>query len=540
MTLRRTFLKQSAVAAIGAALPGPRLAVVRGFTPPQGDLKTQRDLPDVAALARRAVDAARSAGAAYADVRLTREYVRSVAIGLANDTRVDENERLALGVRALANGAWGFAASSIWTPDEAVRLGREAVAQARIDASVRPRPVDLGPAPTVRDGHWVMPVAIDPFTMPVDEVIDFLQGLSAFTSLTPGATLIIRCEFIRTDKTFASSEGASWRQTTYNTSCNSTVLYGSARKHFTGGRNGGLSPAGLGWEYVATAPHRETIVALIAQMVDEAALPERPLDPGRYPVVFDAETMARIVDGTVGTATELDRAMGDEANASGTSYLDDPLAMVGTEAIGSPLVTITADRSRPGGVATVRWDDEGVEPEPFTLVQSGTLVDFQTTRESASWLAPYYRRANRALRSHGCAASASALDMPLGMIPNLTLAPERGSVTFDDLIGGISHGVAVRGGSVMMDYQALNGMGSGAAYEIRNGRRVARIKGAVYWLRAPSFWNSIAHLGGAESGSDVALQQFKGEPAQSTWHTVRAVPALARDIMVSSVAGDES
>ena len=97
--------------------------------------------------------------------------------------------------------------------------------------------------------------------------------------------------------------------------------------------------------------------------------------------------------------------------------------MVGRHPVAAPAVTVTANRTEPGGCATVQWDDEGVVPEEFTLVKDGVLTDFHTMRESASWLKDYYGQQQRPVRSHGCAAAPTALHAPLTHPPNLALAP---------------------------------------------------------------------------------------------------------------------
>jgi len=86
-----------------------------------------------------ALDTARSAGASYADVRLshTRERRTSMA-----DTGDDES--MEVGVRALVDGYWGFASGAVWSPDEMARLGREAVHQAKVNALGKPRVVRHG------------------------------------------------------------------------------------------------------------------------------------------------------------------------------------------------------------------------------------------------------------------------------------------------------------------------------------------------------------------------------------------------------------
>jgi TldD protein len=271
------------------------------------------------------------------------------------------------------------------------------------------------------------------------------------------------------------------------------------------------------------------------QLVEEAEQSRHqiPVDIGRYDAVFSAQAMASLVDATVGAATELDRAMGYEANASGTSYLSEPLDMAGRYQIGSHLLTVTGNRNTPGGAATVKWDDEGVVPEDFPIVQNGVLVDYQTTREQVAWLAPYYVRVNRPSRSHGCARAASAGFVTMQYPPNLRLAPGSGAATFDDLVAGVANGVAVLSVGPQMDQQALNGVGIPAIMRrITKGKLGPYIANAGIAFRAPEFWKNLTALGGPSSEQWIGVERSKGEPSQAVTHSVGAVPGLVTSVAV--------
>lgn len=480
--------------------------------------------PWVKELALRAVDAARSAGASYADVRLTHTRERSSHGNF---------EGLVVGVRSLVNGYWGFAGSQIWTPDEMVRLGMESVLQARALGIGPVREVDLAAVPTPVDEHWTMPVEIDPFEdISVEEISDFFLGLGYFIEVHPnfergmlGATFVVQ------EKAFASSEGAYCTQRLYRSSGIVGVRLEKNGRRLGGGLDS-LTPAGLGWELFKDQPLREQIRRVMEELEEDLALPVKPVEVGRYNVVCDALTVANLVDSTLGTATQLDRVFGYEANASGTSYLNDPLGMLGSLEVGAPLLTLTADRSVHGGAATVAWDDDGVRPDEFTLVREGVLHDFQTTRESAAWLSDAYTKASREIRSHGCAAAPTAVEAPLTHTPNLRIHPGGEALDFDDLVSGIEEGLAIKGMHVEMDFQGLNGLGQGRVYEVKNGKRVARIEGAGFLFRAPELWKSLVALGGEESVRRYGTTSRKGEPEQTTYHSVSAPPAVFKEFTV--------
>ena len=117
---RRDLLKAGASAAALsglASLPRPLLAQLGGAAEPVPPIQD----PRLKALAARAIDAARAAGAAYADVRLTHTRTRGFR---GSPQPPGDSESIVVGARALVDGYWGFASGPVWSPDEMARLGR--------------------------------------------------------------------------------------------------------------------------------------------------------------------------------------------------------------------------------------------------------------------------------------------------------------------------------------------------------------------------------------------------------------------------------
>ena len=456
-------------------------------------------------------------------------------------------------MRVLVDGAWGFTACPWRTPDAVVELAHDAVAQARVNARSGPRQtVELAPVPVAR-GTWETPVRIDPFAIPLEEKLDFLTyiqqvGRQHRVFSRPWSGVL---EINRQERVLATSDGTLVTQTCYETGMewevqgeDPTVGRADSSIQLTG-----LTTAARGWELILDADipgqlqnGRERIQAAI-----QAAVGTRPASVGRYTLVCDGTTMAALLEQTLGVATQLDRALGYEANAVGTSFITDPLTMVGHLQIAAPMVTVMANRNAPTELATVAWDDEGVVPEAFTIVQDGFLVDFQTTREQATWLAPYYARKGHPVRSHGCAAAEQASDIQLQMTPNLALVPGKGVVGIEDLVADVAQGVLVTDGDVrQMDSQARTGLLLGKMREIRNGRLGGPLEGGGVQFDSQELWKHVTALGGAATEGGVVSPRkggaegnwgflfgmsgigfpSKGEPAQSTSHSTRAVAAI--------------
>jgi TldD protein len=521
------------------------------------------DPDNVRVLAFAAIDAAKSAGATYADVRLIRTVSQNCLVESRPDsftvdgyTMADgsatEDEFLSVGVRALVGNAWGFSASPYWTPEEMRMLAHDAVAQAKVNAVGALIPVEFG-LPQVVNGHWTMP-GIDPFTIPVEEKLDYFNSwCQAVKDLPPIRTKqgqivsgrffrrVSRAvgTFVREERFFASSEGSYTAQTLYRTYGEYSIL---VTDRITGDSMQmpayGLGTQGKGWEMFEDAKIGEQLPRLLEEGAERLATQHVDTQNGRYEVVLDARTTARLIAATFGSATQLDRALGYEANAGGASYLGpDPLSLLGTFSAAAPNVTITANRSHLAGLATVKWDDEGIEPEDFSLIQQGILVDYQTTREQAAWLSSYYKTRGLPIRSHGCATSDSALFIPIQHTPNLVLEPGAKDTSIDTLIGGVKRGIAVIDAHVSVDSQSASGTISGGRFrEIVNGKLGRELRGRPSCLfRTTELWKSLIDLGGKTSSESVEAQSVKGEPSQSTFFTVTAVPALFRDVTLVHV-----
>jgi TldD protein len=544
MTDRRTFLQQMASAA--ALTAAARLAhaeepdVVSAI-----DAYPQAGDPKIRELAARALDAARAAGASYADVRFTLTRSEQIFTAGLSWFLFDDNEHGAAGVRALVDGAWGFAASPVWEPDELARLGRDAATQARHNARGRRTRIELGDPPPVATGEWTTPVKRDPFTVPIPEKIETMWAFNevpmrADADGSLSGSFIVRHR--RQQKTFASTDGSFITQTLYWTHPWYSVSFGVENRQGVARVYDRLHPAAGGWELVSEA----RVLDDIPRLIDDATrmVEAERITPDRYDVVFDAVAVGQLLAPTIGAAAELDRAMGYEANAAGTSYLGPPDERLGRFSLGPSMLNVKADRSRASGGATVKWDDEGITPSSYDVIRAGTLAGYHTTRELAA--ASRNRADAAAGRSKGGSFCENAKGFPILQTPNVELVPGTSDSTFDDLVAGLDRGLVICGGQpepggfaaggVTIDRQQLNGEISGnMAYEVRNGRRTRFVRGEEALFRAPELWKSLAALGGPRSRLWSGHVGRKGQPSQEYWCGIGAVPALFRRVAVTDV-----
>lgn len=489
-------------------------------------------------LAARALDAAKAAGATYADVRFTltrREELRFMGTNLWYFSQ--NSEFATVGVRALVDGAWGFSASPLWTPDEVARLGRESAVQARTNASGGIRKVALGDPPPAVTGEWRTPIKRDPFQVTTAEKVEVAFAYNDAASRSNlGATVAdvgagMVTGWSRQEKTFASTNGSFITQTLYRASPSFSV--GVTTPKGKAGRSSDiLQPTAGGFEVVSEAP----LAAEMPRLIDDALFMVGAVRviPDRYDTVFDARATAQIVARTVGIATEMDRVLGFEANAGGTTYLGPPEEMLGKFVLGPKMLNVTANRSRPGGLSTVKWDDEGMTPDDYALIKDGMLVDYSTTRELVAPLADWYAKTGQPMRSHGCAAADEAIHVTTLNPPNVELVPAAKDTSFEELVSSLEKGLVVCAGGVFADRQQLNGEVDGEmVYEVRHGKRTRPISHSEILFRAPELWKSLQAIGGKSTQIFSGTTVYKGQPGQICEFGVGAVATRFKKVAVT-------
>lgn len=124
-------------------------------------------------LIQRAIDSAMSAGAVYADARLS--FTREVALPI-----IPHTASLGFGVRAFFDGYWGFSSSPVWDEREADRLGKAATDNAKVNVLGKPRESLLAANGSSGSGNWSMPVIADPFDIPEEELADIRGGCGLY------------------------------------------------------------------------------------------------------------------------------------------------------------------------------------------------------------------------------------------------------------------------------------------------------------------------------------------------------------------------
>jgi TldD protein len=531
---RRDFLRQGAVAAAGVGLLGhpDRLhGILLPSTLGRGFEQDRR------ALAMVALDAARSAGADYADVRINTNRTQFVSTRERRISGLADNQTSGFGVRVLVQGTWGFAASGTVNPDEVARIAGVAVAQARANRAAQRRPVELAPTESEPNGVWRSPIRTDPFDIPIEDKVAHLLDANAAVLGVAGVRFVnSSMSFLREEKFYANTEGTVTEQTIYRTSPSMNVTAVSADgADFQGRSSTDVAPMALGYEHVLDSDFPGNGVRWAEEAVQK--LSAKSVEPGRYDLVLLPTHLWLTIHESVAHPTELDRIMGFEANYAGTSFITPD--MLGNFRYGPEFMNIQGERSTPGGLSSVGWDDEGVKPRDYLIVKDGMLNDLQTTREQALWLEDWYRRRGDVQgrpRSHGNSYAQSWEDVQFQRMPNINLLPHPDrDVSREEIIDGVQNGIMIDGsGSFSIDQQRYNSQYGGQVFwEIRNGRITGMLKDVAYQIRTPEFWNAMDLIGGPSTYfMGGANGDAKGQPAQSNAVSHGCPVTRHRDITV--------
>jgi TldD protein len=533
MTSRREFLATTGLAASAVALASRQVGAATAS--PILTAATEPD-PQVKVLLLEALTAARLAGATWADARVQRQRRQNLGTREQQVTNVLDTDTIGCGVRVLVDGTWGFSATRVLTKDGVSRAARQAVALAKANRVARDRSVTLAPSPAHSNASWKSNYTIDPWSIPVAEKVDLLLRANAAAMRVPNVRFVnSNLAFVKEERSYANSEGSMIAQDVVRSWVTMTVTAISNDRTEVATRGPEVvQPMGRGWEYVL----ENDIVTNATVWAEQARekLTAKSVDVGRYDLVLHPSQLFLTIHESIGHPTELDRAMGYEANLAGTSFIAPPTDVLGKLRLGPDHLTIRGDRSEPHGLATIGYDDDGVQPESFDIIKNGIFWDYQTTREQAEWLRPWYEKNNMPVRSHGCSYAQSWSDVAFQRMPNVSIVPDqRNDRKWDDLIASTDKGIAMIGrASYSIDQQRYNAQfGAQVCYEIRGGKIVGQLKDVAYVMRTPDFWNSIDIIGGKSSYElGGTFNDGKGQPGQSNAVSHGCPPCLFRNINV--------
>jgi TldD protein len=496
---RRTFLK------IGAGTAGSLLVPVFGNAIAAEELLNPLAASFKKSLADTAMDAARKAGASYCDVRIGRYLNQYITTRDLNVESVTNTESTGVGVRVIAAGAYGFAATNALTPDAVAGAARQAVAIAKANAKLQTEPVQLAPVKGVGEVAWATPIKRDWRTVPVKDKADMLIAANK-AGLAAGASFMTANLFqVNQQKYFASTDGSYIDQDIHRlwAPINATAVDKATGKFRS--RAGLAPPVGMGYEYFDAKPEHKvraaggvtTLYKGGYDIVEEARnagrqarekLTAKSVDPGKYDLVLAPENLFLTIHESVGHPTELDRVLGYEANYAGTSFCTLDKWESRQFNFGSKIVNFVGEKTTPGSLGAVGYDDEGVAAKRWDIIKDGILVNYQATRDQAHIIGEK--------ESHGCSYADSWSKVQFQRMPNVSLVAGKKPLTPDEMVKDVKKGIYILGrGSYSIDQQRYNFQFGGQLYfEIKDGKIGQMLEDVAYQSNTQDFWNACTAI----------------------------------------------
>jgi TldD protein len=460
-----------------------------------------------------------ASGAEYGDIRIQDSSTQHIEGEDRRIASIRDIHDTGFGVRVLYHGAWGFAASSILSLEEVPRVADLAIEIARGSASVALEKVRLVPEPVYRD-RVVTTYRIDPFSVPLEKQTDLLLNTMELLQRQSSIVRSSASLWARRDrKLFVSTEGShlEFDLVAGQGECTATALH---EGRFAS-RSFNTPHLRKGYELIEEADFLREASRVADQAVEKVKAPA--VDAGLYDLVLDPEHLSLTIHESCGHPSELDRALGYEANYAGTSFLTPDKR--GAFRYGSRHVNLVADNTEPDTLAATGFDDDGVQCQKWDIVRDGLFVGYCTNREVASKIGES--------RSRGSNRADGWSNIPIVRIANIGLEP--GSATVNELISDVKRGIYIEGhGSYSIDQRRYNfQFGGDAFWLIENGRRTHMVRDVIYHGITPEFWNSCDGVADRSSRRQYGfITCGKGQPGQSGWMTHAASPARFRQVHV--------
>lgn len=463
-----------------------------------------RDLGD-AALTR-----AKELGVSHADFRF--ERVRNQHLGVRDGALqgASDSEDLGFAVRVIHRGAWGFASGVILTRDEAVRVAESAVAVAVVAAEMTSAPVEIAPEPVHADVTWVSSYRVNPLEVPTAEkaalLIDWTNRLRTGAAVDHASAYLLQ---VQENKYYADLAGTRTTQQRVRLQPGFEAM-GTGADTFDSMASI-APPVGRGWEYLTDGSYDwddelERVPELLAEKLKAPSV-----EAGTYDLVIHPSNLWLTIHESIGHATELDRALGYEANYAGTSFAT--YDKLNTLRYGSAVMNVTGDRTVEHGLSTVGYDDEGVQAQSWDIIRDGVLVGYQLDRAMGQ-MKPELNGG----RSNGCAYADSPGHIPIQRMANVSLQPAVDGPSTEELIGRVERGIYVVGDkSWSIDMQRFNFQFTGQRfYKIADGELVGQLRDVAYQATTTDFWNSMEAVGGPDTWElGGAFNCGKAQPGQT-------------------------
>ena len=514
---RREFLQ------LGGVGMGVLVVPVMGRPAPLLGATTPIPTADKKALADVALNTARSKGASYADVRIGRYLNQFIITREDKVQNIVNTESYGVGIRVIADGTWGFGATSDVTPDGIAAAAAMAASIAKANGKFQEEPVKLSKGESWGQVNWQTPIEKNAFEVSIKDKVDLLMEVNA-AAMEAGAAFVNSFLFlVNEQKYYASTDGTYVDQDIHRIWPNFNVSGVDKETGKFKNLTALSAPMGRGWEYMEAKPGDRvegevTLYRYRYDMIEDARqagenvnkkIAAKSVEAGKYDLVLDPSHLWLTIHESVGHPLELDRVLGYEANYAGTSFATLDKWKTKEFNYGSDKVTLFADKIQAHSLGAVGWDDEGIRTKRWDLVKDGILVDYQKIRDQAHIVGQEH--------SDGCCYADSWSSVQFQRMPNVSLAAGSEKLTPAEMIADVEKGIFIVGdGSYSIDQQRYNfQFGGQVFYEIENGKITGMLRDVAYQSNTQEFWNScVAVCDDGDYRLGGSFFDGKGQPGQ--------------------------
>jgi TldD protein len=478
-------------------------------------------------LSALALDTARLRGASYADARVMHLRQRDLTTKNGQVGTLAQSESIGIGIRVLANGAWGFASTDRLTREGVAACAAQAVTIAKASALAKRSDVVLAPEETYIDS-WQGPCRKDPFEIPLETQLALLLAVDAEMRGVKGVTLTeTGMQFRKIDSWFASSIGSRIHQRKVISGCGiaATSFQGDEIQKRSYPSSFGGQFALEGYELVESLDLLKHATRIAEEAVALHSAAQCPEKSGT--LILEGSQLGLQIHESIGHPIELDRVLGQEANFAGTSFLT--LDLLNKLRYASEIVNVVADaRLEHGpGLGTFAYDDEGVPAQCTDIIKDGEFRGYLSNRETAHLVG--------LSRSSGTMRTESWNRLPIIRMTNISLLP--GAWAFDHLIADTDDGILMetnRSWSIddrRYQFQFSTEIG----WEIKGGKKKRMLKNPSYSGITTEFWNSCDAICRFEHWTLWGTPNCgKGQPMQTMGTGHGAAPARFRNVRIGT------
>ncbi len=477
--------------------------------------------------ANLALETALARRSSYADARVMDIRQRDLTTKNGRPGTVSESESCGIGIRVVADGAWGFASTDRLTKEGVQACAAEAVAIAKASALAKRADVVMVPEQAYVDS-WQNPFLKDPFEIPLECQLDLLLAADAEMRRVKGVTLTeTSMQFRKINQWFASSIGSRIHQRKMQSGCGivATSFQNDEIQKRSYPNSFGGQHALQGYELVESLDllkHAPRVAEEAVALHTAAQCPERT-----GTILLDGSQLGLQIHESIGHPIELDRVLGQEANFAGMSFLT--LEKLNKLHYGSDIVNVVADaRLAHGlGLGTFAYDDEGVPAQCTEIIKDGLFTGYLSNRETAAAIG--------LARSGGTMRTESWNRLPIIRMTNVSILP--GTWTPADLIANTDDGIWMETNrSWSIDDRRYHFQFSAEiGWEIKGGKKTRMLKNPSYSGITTEFWNSCDAICSRDSWTLWGTPNCgKGQPMQTMGTGHGAAPARFRNVKIGS------